>query len=143
MQYNDDAVLNSIYRNAETAQTAIFDLIPKVEHAGFLSDIRTQQAEYSAISAEAVSQLSAMGKGPEPVNRAKKLGMKMGVEMNTMLQNDVSHLAQLMIKGSNMGIINMTKVLNDYPNPKPEVKGLADRLIQAEHQNLERLKVYL
>ena len=143
MQYSHDSVLNSIYRNAETGQQAIFDLIPKVDDGGFLKDIKTQQAEYAEIAQEAVAQLSDMGVKPDPVSGVKKMGMKMGVTMNTMLENDVSHLAQLMIKGSNMGIVNMTKVLNNYPNPKPEIKSLATKLINIEHQNLERLKTYL
>jgi hypothetical protein len=142
-QYNDDSILNSIYKNTELGQQAIFDLIPKVEQSDFLNDIKTQQAEYASISSEAVSKLSAMGIKPEPVGAAKKLGMKAGVNMNTMFENSTSHLAQMMIKGSSNGIVSMTRALNNYPNPNPEIKGLADRLIQLENQNIERLKNYL
>ena len=77
MQYSHDSVLNSIYRNAETGQQAIFDLIPKVDDGGFLKDIKTQQAEYAEIAQEAVAQLSDMGVKPDPVSGVKKMGMKM------------------------------------------------------------------
>ena len=73
----------------------------------------------------------------------KKAGMKMGVMMNTALDDTTSHMAELMIKGSSMGITQMTKVLNDYQPPRKEVTELANRLITAEQNNIDRLKAYL
>ncbi|MBQ3404244.1 MAG: hypothetical protein IJG63_02350, partial [Oscillospiraceae bacterium] len=122
---------------------AIQDIMPKVEDSNFMSDIRTQFQQYSDIRVQAEARLLSIGAKPEPVGMMKKAGMKMATEMNTVLSNDTAHLAELMIKGSNMGITNMTKVMNNYTDPDPEVSTLADRLIQTEQQNIERLKVYL
>ena len=144
MQNNNDiAVLNSIYRNAKTGCQGIADILPKTENAGFRSDLKTQESQYKMISGEAASHLISLGTEPDPVSPVKKAGMKVSAEMNTWMNNDTTHLAEMMIQGSNMGITNMTKVLNGYPNPNPEVKNLANRLIDIEHQNIERLKTYL
>ena len=144
MQKNSEAaVLNSIYRGAKTGASAIQDILPKVEDSGFMSDMKTQFEQYNSISGQAEAQLLNMGAKPEPVGVMKQVGMKAATEMNTMLNNDTGHLAELMIKGSNMGITNMTKVMNNYADPKPEVKELADRLIKTEQMNIERLKAYL
>lgn len=144
MQKNSEAtVLNSIYRGAKVGAAAIQDILPKVEDSNFLSDMKTQYQQYNAISGQAAAQLLSMGASPEPVGTLKKAGMKAATEMNTILNTDTTHLAELMIKGSNMGITNMTKVMNNYSDPKPEVKQLADKLIKTEQQNLERLKAYL
>lgn len=144
MQKNSNVnVLNSIYRGAETGIQAITDLIPKVKDPGFRSDLETQEREYRTISAEAVTQMQALGSSPDPVSPVKKVGMKAAVSMNTMTDITTSHLAELMIKGSNMGIVNMTKVINDYSEPKDEIAGLGNRLIQLEQQNIDRLKAYL
>lgn len=144
MQKNKETeVLNSIYRGAKTGSQAIIDLLPKAENSRFCSDLQTQEQEYNNISAEAANMLISMGSEPEPVSAIKKAGMKMGVEMNTIMNNDTGYLAQLMIKGSTMGITNMTKVLNNYENPNPQVTDLAQRLIKTEQQNIDRLKAYL
>lgn len=144
MQKNQEAeVLNSIYRGAKTGSQAISDLLPKVENSRFCSDLQTQEQEYNTIAADAANLLISIGSEPEPVGALKKAGMKMGVEMNTMVNNDTGYLAQLMIKGSTMGITNMTKVLNNYKNSDQQITALAQRLIQSEQQNIERLKQYL
>lgn len=144
MQKNKETeVLNSIYRGARTGSQAISDLLPKAENSRFRSDLQTQEKEYNGISTEAANMLINMGTEPEPVGAVKKAGMKMAVEMNTALNNETSYLAQLMIKGSTTGITNMTKVLNNYENPNPQVEALAQRLIKTEQQNIDRLKVYL
>ena len=140
---NDASVLNSIYNGAKIGSQAISDILPKTENTQFRSDLYTQEKQYEGISNEAASQLIAMGMEPDTVGGMKKMGMKFATEINTIMNSDTSHLAELMIKGSNMGITNMTKVLNGYSNPKPEVKNLADRLIQIEQQNIDRLKMYL
>jgi hypothetical protein len=49
----------------------------------------------------------------------------------------------MMIKGSNMGIIQMTKVVNGYSDASPETLGLAQKLITTENDNISRLKTYL
>ena len=144
MDKNTDAkVLNSVYRGAKVGCQAISDLMPSTNDEKFTSDLITQEQEYEAISTEAADKLRAMGEEPQPVSFMQKAGMMMGVEMNAMMNRETDHLAELMIKGSNSGIINMTKVLNGYPNAAPEVKNLANRLIRTEQQNIERLKVYL
>ncbi len=139
----DIAVLNSVYRNAKTGAQAISDMLPKAGDAAFASDLRTQHSEYEDISREAASRICGLGAEPEPVGEMKKLGMKMGVVMNTAMCDDTEHLAELMIKGSNMGIITMTKVINGHSNASPETLGLAQKLITSEHGNIERLKAYL
>ena len=139
----DISVLNSIYRNAKTGAQAIDDLLPKAEDSSFVSDLKTQYKEYESISREAASRIVNMGAEPEPVGEMKKLGMKMGVTMNTMANDETEHLAELMIKGSNMGIVTMTKVINGHNTASPETLGLAQKLITCEHDNISRLKAYL
>ena len=144
MNRNTDAeVLNSVYRGAKVGCQAIADLMPNVNDDQFTSDLITQEQEYEAISAAAAAGLRAMGEEPRPVSFMQKTGMMMGVEMNAMMNRETDHLAELMIKGSNTGILNMTKVLNGYPDAKAEARDLANRLIRTEQQNIERLKVYL
>ena len=139
----DISVLNSIYRNAKTGAQAIDDLLPKAEDSSFVSDLKTQYKEYESISREAASRIVNLGGEPEPVGEMKKLGMKMGVTMNTMANDETEHLAELMIKGSNMGIVTMTKVVNGHSTASPETLGLAQKLITCEHDNISRLKAYL
>ena len=137
------SVLNSIYRGARIGSESIENILPKTEHPAFRDDLRTQEGEYEAIMKEAANRLMEKGNTPDPIGSYKKVTMKAAVEMSTMANCDTSHLAEIMIKGSTMGITNMTKILNGYQNPDPQVAGLAQKLITTEQQNIERLKTYL
>ncbi len=139
----DIAVLNSVYRNARTGAQAIDDLLPKADDSSFISDLETQKREYDSIGGEAASRIVGLGGTPESVGEMKKMGMKMGVAMNTMVNDETGHLAELMIKGSNMGIVQMTKVINGHRDASAETLGLAQKLITCEHDNITRLKAYL
>lgn len=140
---SDDGVLNKIYKSSRLGISAIDDMIPSVRDSAFLSDLRTQRAEYGAISAQAVSQLAAMGLEPARVPAAKKAGMKIATALNTAANSSTSHLADMMIQGSTMGITDITKAMNGYGGSDPQIKGLADRLTQFEQQCIDRLKTYL
>jgi len=137
------SVLNSVYRGALTGRDAISDLLPSTKDPTFISDLKAQQMQYVSICNEAAAKLRSMGAVPEDPSVIQKTGMKLGTKMNTMMNNETDHLAELMIKGSNMGIVNMTKVLNGYPSVSNDVKGLAQQLITTEQNNIERLKNYL
>ena len=139
----DIAVLNSVYRNAKTGSQSIVDLLPSASDSSFIADLETQRREYDSIGGEAAARIVGLGGQPEPVGEMKKLGMKMGVTMNTMMNDETEHLAELMIKGSNMGIIQMTKVVNGHQDASAETLGLAQKLITCEHDNIQRLKAYL
>ncbi len=139
----DITVLNCVYRNAKTGEQAITDLMPVAGDSRFISDLTTQRGEYTAIGKEAATRLVELGSQPQPVGAVKRAGMKMGVIMNTMTNDDTEHLAELMIKGSNMGIIDMTKTLNANGGAAPETLGLAQKLVNTEHDNIVRLKSYL
>ena len=144
MQTTDDSsVLNSIYRGALTGSRAIRDILPQVKNTGLRSDLTTQESEYAAICADAAKRLHILGGCPEDVPALKRAGMKLGVTMNTALNRATPHLAEVMIQGSTMGITNMTRVLHTFSAAGADAAGLANRLITAEQQNIDRLKIYL
>ena len=69
----------------------------------------------------------------------------MGVALNTMLDESGSHIAEMMIEGSNMAITEMTKLLNDQRihGDAKEASRLAEDVVRFEERNLEILKRYL
>ena len=69
----------------------------------------------------------------------------MGIQMNTLTDTTVSHMAEMMIQGSTMGITDMTKKVREF-----EGDGCPDRalrlgrdLISFEQENIEKLKAFL
>ena len=69
--------------------------------------------------------------------------LKMGINSRTLLNTSTSHIAELMIKGSNMGVIEMEKILNQNEEAGEKPVALAKQLLDFEAKNVERLKKYL
>lgn len=153
---NETALLQEIYKGAVMGTEAIQQLLPKVENPSFRSDLQTQYQQYQQTAANAESQLKELSRCPKELTGREKAMLWGALQGQTMCNKETSHLAEMMIQGSNMGIINLTKVLNSYTvpdgpaengSPEPlesqKARELAQSTIQAEENNINRLKAYL
>ncbi len=143
MNKDDSAVLRSIQKNTEMAMKAIETIGPKVEEKNLESLLEKNQKQYQDIYRNVVTDLEAGGRKPEKASALDQMMLVGGITTNTLLNTSTSHIAELMIKGSNMGILDLTKTLNHHPNAGREAKRLADRLLDMENENLEAYKKYL
>ena len=71
-----------------------------------------------------------------------RLSARFGMAFNTMLDSTTGHIAEMMIEGSNMGITDMIKLLNNFEvgNGDSEAVRLAREVVRFEEHNLEMLK---
>ena len=49
----------------------------------------------------------------------------------------------MLIQGSTMGIVDVTKRLKEYKNVDKDISALADRLLRFEQQNVDEMKGFL
>lgn len=151
---NESALLQEIYQGAVMGAESIRMLLPKVENPRFRSDLQTQHRQYQQTAAQAEGQLKALGRCPKELDSCQQAMLWTSVMGQTLCNKETSHLAEMMIQGSNMGIINLTKVLNGYTPADPQAdpagqdaqnqaRDLAQSTIQAEENNINRLKTYL
>lgn len=157
---NETALLNEIYQGAMMGTESITRLMPKVKNAAFRSDLKTQNEQYAATAAQAESELARGGQCPQPLSQQQLFWLEAGLWCKTALNRETSHLAKLMIQGSNMGILTLTGILNSYGSPKDNPAqsqteaqfaqqprnaaiALARETIAHERDNIDRLKIYL
>lgn len=136
-------VLKEIYQSAKTAMDAISVLIPKAQASDFRTSLENQLEEYHNIADEATMQLHGFRELPDDVSVFTKLGMWSAVQMNTITNQNTDHMAEIMINGSTMGIIDMTKYMKNNHDISPYVTDLASRLIKTEQKNIEVMKQFL
>lgn len=137
------AFLNEVYRNTESGISAINALLPKTDDDRLKHDLQNQLHELRAAQAEAVRKLKACGETPKGQPLTARVGMRMGIEMNTAMNKSSSRLAELMIKGNNMGIIDLNRAINRYSAANANAGDLAARLLKAEAAALDTFKGYL
>lgn len=145
MDQNKSSVtfLNDIYRNTSSGIEAIMTLLPKTQDDMLSKDLQNQLHTLRSIEANTVRKLKQFGETPKEPTLMQRTGMKMGIHMNTMMNKSSSRLAELMIKGNNMGIIDLNRSLNRFGSVNTGASELAQQLLSTEQEALNTFKGYL
>lgn len=140
---NNVEFLNYVSKNAEMGSTSIKDLINVVEDENFKEILRNQIDEYEKIYEEANQLLDNYNEEQKETNPLQKFTSYIMIKMNLLTNKSTSHIAEMMMKGSNMGIIDIEKKLNSFDNLDKNVNYLGEKLLKIEENNIEQLKPYL
>lgn len=141
---NEDLeLLNYIYQNAKMGITGINDIQKYIEDIDLKNYVLEQLSDYQKVCNEAIELLIQRGSKEKDINSFAKISSYIMANMKSMTDNSPSNLAKMLIEGSNKGIIEITKHLNEYQNISEEVKSLATNLLNIEEKNLDRLKKFL
>ena len=136
--------ISEVMRNASVALLSIKNVIEKVDHAELRAELRNEYERYDAFIEELKSYMNEKGYEIKDVSKMKKVMMWSAIKMNTAVDDSRTHIAQLMVKGTVMGITELTKTLNDKGCVTDEkAVEFASRLLQLEEEFEENLKNYL
>ena len=88
--------------------------------------------------------LEKSGKDEKGLSAMEKIRTYLMINMQTITDKSASHIAEMVMIGSNMGIIDAIKNINKYKDKaSSEVVALMQRLKEFEENNIERLKKFL
>ena len=65
------------------------------------------------------------------------------INLQTMTDPSVSHIASMLITGSSMGIVEAIQKYRQYEDADPKIRDLMDKLRKFEEYNMEKLKDFL
>ena len=66
-----------------------------------------------------------------------------GIQMKTMTDDSTSKLSELLMQGTNMGIIEGRRLLNQNQNVEKDVKSILNDFVVMQEDSVETLKKYL
>ena len=137
----DAEMLNFIYQNSQMGVETLNQLIPMIDNEAFKKRIEAQLKEYEQIHEEAKKLLNRHGYDEKGIGALEKIMAYLMIDMKTLMDKSSSHIAEMLIQGSNMGIIDAVKRINKYEKEaEKEVTALMKRLLKFEENNVERLK---
>lgn len=134
-------LLNKIYQGASMGSQSLKAILPKVKDPQLEATIRTQQAGYHQYAHLAKEALTQNQEKPKE-KLSTKITVPVGITLNTMFSTSSSHLAEMMINGSTMGIVDISKELRRHPKQTPAAE-LGRSLLQKEQSDIDTLKGYL
>lgn len=140
---NEIDVLDELNKGACMGLDAITFLLPKVENQKLKKELEIQKKKYQEIVDKIAKVYPEYSKKhPHETSPMTKMMTWYGMEMKTMMDNSTSKIAELMLQGTNMGIIEGRRLLNNK-NTEKEVNKLLQEYVDFQEHSIERLKKFL
>ena len=136
-------ILNQVNQAIKMGMDSISNVSEKVQDSRLKDELLFQYDKYNEILNEVNDELTNYDDFPKELNPMQKAMGWMGVEMNTLTDKSNSKIAELMIQGTNMGIIEGVKLLNHNPDTDQPIKNILNKFIDFQQNNVEQLKKYL
>lgn len=137
-------LLKKVYKNAKTGSDSIEMVLDKVEDKNLTTELGKQKATYGDIALKAETALSTMGVTARDSGLLEKAQIWSGIQMGTATKGrDASHIAELMINGNTMGIIDMTRQIKKCESADQNALDMANNLVSIEQGHIETMKSFL
>ena len=136
-------LLQDVVRNARTGQDAVEQLMKKAEDGRMRDELIREKEDYAVTRRESERALVNAGGRAEPVGPLARAGMWAGLEMETLADRSNAHIAEIVIQGATMGVIEMTKALNSYDGADATARDLASRFVVQQNETIDRQKAFL
>jgi len=143
MKKQDEKILREIQKGANTGLLAIDAIMTNVKDKDMLRELSKQSTMYSEFYDRATAQLEHYHERSYKNKDSKKLMMRGGIIMRTMMDHSNSHVAELMIKGANMGLLDMYKAMNHNKGASKNIHDLAKDMMDMEEKSITTLRDYL
>ena len=139
-----EEALAEIYRNAQLALESINDILPQVDDEETKKELHRQHEEYEKFAARAACLAKDMNLELKEPNFMKKAMMWGSIKMSSMSNNSRSHIADMMVQGTVMGIDALRTTANDLcPEGNEEIAELLREMITVEEEFEKKWKEYL
>ena len=137
-------ILDEVNKGATMGMDAISYVSEKVVDNDFKEVLNTEYNKYKDISNK-VNNLydNYSNKEPHETNAMNKMMTWYGIQMKTMTDDSTSKLSELLMQGTNMGIIEGRRLLNQNQNIESDVKNILNDVVVMQVVSVETLKKYL
>ena len=140
---NEVNVLDELSKGACMGRDAIHFILDKVEDEKLKKELDRQYREYKEVSEE-INKIYPEYSDDEPhkTTAMNKMMTWYGIEMKTFMDSSTSKIAELLMQGTNMGIIEGRRLLN-HKDKNEEINKIVERYVEVQETAVEKLKTFL
>jgi len=145
MKSNDLNVLDEVNKGATMGMDAIEFIVKKVGDEDFKKTLEIEYNKYKDISRRVnnLCENYTYEKEPHETGAMNKVMTWWGVQMKAMNDKSNSNLSELLLNGTNMGIIEGRRLLNQNPDINKDIHTLLGDFVKMQEDSVETLKTYL
>ena len=117
----------------------------KIGDESFREVLNAQYAKYQEISqrANALYEKLPSDKEPHEASAMNKMMTWWGVQMKTMSDQSNSNVSELLLNGTNMGVIEGRRLINQNPHINSDIHTLLCDFVKMQEKSYEELKNFL
>ena len=136
-------VLDELSKGSCMGRDSIHFIMDKVEDENLKKELNRQYREYKEISEE-INKIYPEYSDDEPhkTSAMNKMMTWYGIEMKTFMDSSTSKIAELLLQGTNMGIIEGRRLLNQKDSNE-EINKLLEKYVEVQETAVEKLKSFL
>ena len=140
---NEVNVLDELNKGACMGMDAIHYVMGKTEDENLRKELDTQYKEYQEISRKINKLYPEYNEDkPHETTKVNKMMTWCGIEMRTFNDKSTSKIAELLMQGTNMGIIEGRRLLN-HKDTNEEVNKIVQEYVNMQEKAVENLKTFL
>lgn len=134
-------VINNVYKNAHIALQSISDVIPETQSENMRAELQNEYEGYEKFIGELSEFMAGKGIEPKDINVMKKAMLFTSIKMNALTDDSRSHIAEMMLKGTVMGISELRQIITRSQNKvSEEIIDYAKKLLALEEDYEKKLK---
>ena len=139
----DINALDEIHKGSCMGSDAISFILEKVEDQNLEKLLRKQYKSYKEMQERVEDIYPKYNEGnPHSTSKAEQVMTDSMINMKLMKDKSTSHIAELLVQGTNMGIIEGRRILN-RKNLNEEVDKLISKYVSMQEKYLDNLKEFL
>lgn len=140
---NDEQILSSMLHTVQMGQTGIRSVISRAINPDLKRELKDQLQEYDALEKETLSLAKNKGLALKDLNPALETMSSM-MSWIQLLGGEVdSKIAGMLIQGNTRGMILGLKNLRKAHKADPQIRDLAQRVLNRENMNIQKSQPYL
>ena len=137
-------ILDEVNKGATMGMDAISYVSEKAHDSEFKKVLQVEYNKYKDISTRVNTVYSQYSdKDPHETNAMNKMMTWYGIQMKTMMDDTSSKLAELLMQGTNMGIIEGRRLINHNQEAEKNVMSILNDFVVMQEDSVETLKKYL
>lgn len=135
--------LKEICKGVKMGMDSISYLQDKAQTPQMQNYLKHEYSMYNNILEKVDDAFANYNVTPNDSNIAQKAMLWYGIQTNTLADKTDSKLSELLMQGTNMGIIEGRRILNANDDLDADVKKLINDFVSYQEKSVEKLKQFL
>lgn len=136
-------LIDCAYKNMRMGSFAIDCIIDKIQNPRLEELLRKQNDFYLDTTEELEKISTSLNHTPIDINIFLKTSSFASIKMKTFINDETSHIAEMLVQGTTMGITDMIKSQSEYNLKFPELLKITNSIVSNEEKFVESLKDFL